>query len=102
MPNVQAQVGGYFPQPQPPVMYPAHMAAGGAGVNTQYGYNPYMQPAWAGGYGYPGTLQQQGVPANTATYAAMAQWHGTGNMQELNMDPAQRDLIDRWRLSIMH
>jgi hypothetical protein len=100
---------------QAPVMYPAHMAAGGMPGMAGYGYTapPFMQQTAAPyggmmypGYGVMGMQQQQMVPMQQQqqqqqAYAHMAQMQAAGGMHDPNV-VAQRDLIDRWRQSIMH
>jgi hypothetical protein len=100
---------------QAPVMYPAHMIAGG----MPYGYAPpppFMQPTVPygnmmqyPGYGAMGMQQQQMMmmmpmqqqqQQQQQSYAHMAQMQA-GNYDP-NMKNAHRDLIDRWRSSIMH
>ncbi|KAG9555539.1 hypothetical protein KCU97_g18790, partial [Aureobasidium melanogenum] len=98
---------------QAPMMYPPHMAAGGF---PGYGFAqppPFLQPTaqypnMMFGGGYPGYGQMQ-MPQQTQmipmqqqqAYAHMAQMQAAGGMHDPNV-VAQRDLIDRWRQSIMH
>ena len=94
-------------------MYPAHMAAGGM---PGYGFAqppPFLQPtAQYGnmmfGAGFPGypqmqmPQQQMMMPIQQQqAYAHVAQMQAAGGMHDPNL-VAQRDLIDRWRQSIMH
>ncbi|KAG9731529.1 hypothetical protein KCU73_g11566, partial [Aureobasidium melanogenum] len=98
---------------QAPMMYPPQMAAGGF---PGYGFAqppPFLQPTaqypnMMFGGGYPGYGQMQ-MPQQThmipmqqqQAYAHMAQMKAAGGMHDPNL-VAQRDLIDRWRQSIMH
>jgi hypothetical protein len=103
---------------QPPMMYPPHMAAGGI---PGYGFAqppPFLQPtaqynnmmfagAPAGFPGYPQMQmaqqqQQMMMPMQQQqAYAHAAQMQTAGGMHDPNL-VARRDLIDRWRQSIMH
>jgi hypothetical protein len=107
---------------QPPMMYP--MAAGGmAGGMPGYGFPqppPFLQPTaqsnnmMFGGAvapGFPGYPQMQMMQQQQQqqmmqqqqqqAYAHVAQMQAAGGMHDPNL-VARRDLIDRWRQSIMH
>ncbi|KAI4764101.1 hypothetical protein E4T51_02949 [Aureobasidium sp. EXF-12344] len=106
---------------QAPMMYP--MAAGGMpGGMPGYGYAqppPFLQPTaqygnmmFAGAGGFPGypqmqmqmmpMQQQQLMPLQQQqAYAHTAQMQLAGGIHDPN-NVARRDLIDRWRQSIMH
>jgi len=80
MPFIPQQ--GFFPQPQPNMAQPQMMPMG---MNMGIGMQGYGQP----GYGYPQmSMQQMQMMAMQQPYDPM-------------MDPRQRDMIDRWRQSIM-
>jgi hypothetical protein len=100
------------------MMYPPHMAAGGI---PGYGIPqppPFLQPTaqygnmmFAGApTGFPGypqmqmaqQQQQMMMPMQQQqAYAQAAQMQAAGGMHDPNL-VARRDLIDRWRQSIMH
>lgn len=98
-------VSQFYPQqPQPPIMYPAHMTTGAAQPYA-FQQQAYLQPQAAYGYNPYQMQQQQMVPQQQQAFAHFAEMSARQNgmsVTDLSMDPQHRDLIDRWRMSIMH
>ncbi|KAF7188973.1 hypothetical protein HII31_09896 [Pseudocercospora fuligena] len=89
---------GYGMQSQQPSMMnnAAYSALHGGHTSMMPGTMPgYGNPMMAGGYGYP---QQTAGPQ--MTYASMAQMGQPAGMNEMPIEPHQREAIDRWRMGV--
>ncbi|KAJ9635148.1 hypothetical protein H2199_008634 [Coniosporium tulheliwenetii] len=104
-PNPMAAGAG---MPFPQVGYPAM-------AGQQMGVSPFMYPQqlqiqqmqqMMGGMGYPPQMQMQMMAQQQQQHMQQIQMQQmgmmqTGMVQEQPMDSGQRDLIDRWRMSVM-
>ncbi|EME84946.1 uncharacterized protein MYCFIDRAFT_83000 [Pseudocercospora fijiensis CIRAD86] len=89
---------GYGMQAQQPSMMnnAAYYALHGGHTSVMPGTMPaYGNPVMASGYGYP-----QQTPGPQMTYASMAQVGQPATMNEMPIEPHQREAIDRWRMGV--